>query len=94
MRLRPLRPEDSVVAQWTEGELQVALLAIQGRTAFRMIVAWAPLEWLARTGGAQEALTDLDDWASIDAGRPHASLVKSGSEREKTRRANIASFIP
>lgn len=92
--LRPLRPEDSVVAQWTDGELQVALLAIQGRTAFRMIVASAPLEWLARTAGAQEALTDLDDWASIDAGRPHASLVKAGSEREKTRRANIASFTP
>ena len=83
-----------MVAQWTDGELQVALLAIQGRTAYRMIVSWAPLEWLARTAGAKEALTDLDDWASIDAGRPHVSLVTSGSEREKTRRANIASFIP
>jgi len=92
--LRPLRPEDSVVAQWTDGELQVALLAIRGRTAFRMIVASAALEWIARTAGAQEALTNLNDWASIDAGRPDVSLVKSGSEREKTRRANIASFIP
>ena len=87
-------PIDSVVAQWTDGELQVALLAVRGRTAFRMIVWSAPLEMLARAAGAEEKPTDPQDWTSIDAGSPNAGIERAGSSWEERRRANIASFIP
>ena len=92
--LRPQRPVDSVVAQWTDGDHQVALLAVQGQAAFRMIVASASLEAVARGAGAREAPADLHDWASIDAGPPNAYIERAGSARDRTRRANIASFIP
>ena len=90
--LRPQRSVDSVVAQWTDGEHQVALLAVQEQTAFRMIVSSAPLEALARAAGAHEAPADVNDWGSIDAARPNAD--RDSAVREKTRHANIASFIP
>jgi hypothetical protein len=89
--LRPQRPADSVVAQWTDGEHQVALLAVQDYTAFRMIVSSAPLEALARAAGAHETPADVHDWGTLDAARPNAD--NDGHARE-TRRANIASFVP
>jgi hypothetical protein len=92
--LHPQRPADSVVAQWIDGELRVALLAVREQSAFRVIVASVPLERRARGAGAQEASADLQDWASIDADRPSASIDRAGSARERTREANIASFIP
>ena len=92
--LGPQRPVDSVVAQWTGGEYQVTLLAVQGQTAFRLIVASAQLEGAARAAGAREAPADLDDLASIDVGPGDADTERARSAREKTRHANIASFIP
>ena len=92
--LHPQRPADSVVAQWIDGELRVALLAVREQSAFRVIVASVPLERRARGAGAHEASADLQDWASIDADRPSATIDTVGSARERTREANIASFIP
>ena len=92
--LHPQRPADSVVAQWIDGELRVALLAVREQSAFRVIVASVPLEHRARGVGAHEASADLQDWASIDADRPSASIDRTESARERTRDANIASFIP
>ena len=91
--LEPLRPVDSVVAQWSNDESRVALLALHGRTAFRMIVASTPLETRARAGGAHEAAVDLHDWATADAGRSDDPSTTAAA-REQTRRANIVSFIP
>ena len=90
--LRPPRPVDNVVAQWTDGEHRVALLAIQDQSAFRMVVASAPLEALARAAGTHEEWVDVHDWETFDAARPNAD--NESHAREKTRRANIASFIP
>jgi hypothetical protein len=92
--LHPQRPADSVVAQWIDGELRVALLAVRDRSAFRVIIASVPLERRARGTGTREASADLQDWASIDEDRPSASIEQAGSARERTRQANIASFIP
>jgi hypothetical protein len=92
--LHPQRPADSVVAQWIDGELRVALLAVRDRSAFRVIIASVPLERRARGTGTREASADLQDWASIDEDRPSASIEKAGSARERTRQANIAAFIP
>ena len=71
----------------------MALLALHGRTAFRLIVASTPLETLARAAGAHEAAVDAHDWATADAGRPHDPGTTVAA-REQTRRANIVSFIP
>ena len=90
--LRPQRPADSVVAQWTDGEHQVALLAVQDYTAFRMIVSSAPLEALARAAGAHETPADVLDWETRDTARPNANNESHADEN--TRRENIASFIP
>jgi hypothetical protein len=68
------------------------LLAVQNRSAFRMIVASAPLEALALAGGAHETSADVHDWETHDAARPNAD--NESHTHEKTRRANIASFIP
>lgn len=92
--LHPQRPADSVVAQWIDRELQVALLAVRGQTAFRMIVASVPLEALARGAGAHETPADLQDGSSIDAARPNAGVERAGAAWEKRRRTNIAAFIP
>jgi len=70
---------------------QVALLAVQDYTAFRMIVSSAPLEALARAAGAHETPTDVHDWGTLDAARPNAD---NESHARETRRANIASFVP
>ena len=90
--LRPQRPVDNVVAQWTDGEYQVALLAVRDQSTFRMIVASAALEALARAAGAHETPADVLDWETRDAARPNAN--NESSAHEKTRRENIASFIP
>jgi hypothetical protein len=92
--LHPERPADSVVAQWIDGELQVALLAVRGQTAFRMIVASVPLGALALGAGARETPADLQGGSSIDAARPNAGVERAGAAWEKRRRANIAAFIP
>jgi len=90
--LRPQRPVDNVVAQWTDGEHRVALLAVQDQRAFRMIVASAPLEALARAAGAHETPADVLDWETRDTARPNANNESHADEN--TRRENIASFIP
>jgi hypothetical protein len=72
----------------------VALLAVRDQSAFRVIIASVPLERRARGAGANEASADLQDWASIDADRPSASIEKAESARERTRQANITAFIP
>jgi hypothetical protein len=92
--LHPQRPTDSVVAQWMNGELLVALLSIGDQTAFRMIVASIPLEGLASRAGATEASADIGDWASIGGGRPAGGIERGGAVREKIRLANIAAFVP
>jgi hypothetical protein len=100
--LHPQRPTDSVVAQWMNGELLVALLSIGDQTAlsigdqtaFRMIVASIPLEGLASRAGASEASADIGDWASIGGGRPAGGIERGGAAREKIRLANIAAFVP
>jgi hypothetical protein len=90
--LGPQRPVDNVVAQWTDGEHRVALLAVQDQGAFRMIVASAPLEALARAAGAHETPADVHGWGTLDEAGPNAD--NESHAREKTRRANIASFVP
>ena len=90
--LHPQRPVDNVVAQWTDGEHRVALLAVQDQSAFRMIIASAPLEALARAAGAHETPADVLDWETRDTARPNAN--NESHAHEKTRRENIASFIP
>jgi hypothetical protein len=92
--LHPERPVDSVVAQWTDGEHNVALLAVHDRAAFRLIVTKPLLEARARAAGAHEAPIDLQDWVSIDSGGLGAHAARTGSGLEKARRANIAAFTP
>jgi hypothetical protein len=92
--LDPQRRTDSVVAQWTNGELRVALLSIRDQTAFRMIVESIPLEGLASVAGATEASADIGNWASTEGGGLPGSIERGGAAREKVRLANIAAFIP
>ena len=92
--LVPARPAETVIAEWTRGDQSVALLALQGRTAFRMIVVSSALQTLAREGGAREAPTDRPDGPSIEEARTRASLPGSEPLRQITRRANVASFVP
>ena len=92
--LDPQRRTDSVVAQWTNGELRVALLSIRDQTAFRMIVESIPLERLASVAGATEASADIGNWASTEGGRLAGGIERGGAAREKLRLANIAAFIP
>ena len=91
--LEPMRPIDTVVAQWNRDDLHVALLQLDGRPAFRLIVASALLQARARTAGNHEAATDLNEWAAGQTNRaaPREQTVEA---REQTRRMNIASFIP
>jgi hypothetical protein len=91
--LEPQRPADTVVAQWSGDEVRVALLALPGRTAFRMVVASTPLEKLARDAGAHEAAADLNDWAMAEARRLDDPAT-AAAVSEQTRRANIAAFVP
>jgi hypothetical protein len=92
--LDPQRRTDSVVAQWTNGELRVALLSIRDQTAFRMIVESIPLEGLASVAGATEASADIGNWASTEGGRLPGGIERGPAAREKVRLANIAAFIP
>jgi hypothetical protein len=91
--LQPMRPIDTVVAQWRDDEIHVALLQLDGRPAFRLIVASSRLQAGARTAGNYEAAADLNEWAAGETERTAAG-DQAGATREKTRRVNIASFIP
>lgn len=91
VRSRLEGPADSIIAQWIDGEQQVALLAVRG-PAFRMVVTSTLLQALANAATADEAaVLGLD---SSGAERPRAGIAKSDAGRAKIRRANIASFIP
>jgi hypothetical protein len=91
--LQPVRPADTVIAQWNDDDLHVALLQLDGRPAFRLIVASLRLEARARGAGSHEAAADLNEWAAGQAERT-APGEQTGEAREHTRRVNIASFIP
>jgi len=91
--LLPMRPIDTVVAQWNDDELHVALLQLDGRPAFRLIVASPLLQARARTAGNHEAAADLNEWAAGEAERT-SPRAQTGAAREETRLVNIASFIP
>ena len=91
--LQPMRPIDTVVAQWDDGDLHVALLQLDGRPAFRLIVASPLLQARARTAGNQEASADLQEWAAGQTERT-AEEDQTGEAREHTRRINIATFVP
>jgi hypothetical protein len=84
---------ETVIARWTRGDQSVALLAIEGQTAFRLIIASAALQRLARASGAREAPADRPDWASIEAA-PNRAVLIAGEPTAVTRRRNVASFIP
>jgi hypothetical protein len=90
----PARPAETVVAQWISGDQSVALLALQGGTAFRVIVASSALQTLARASGAREAPVDRPDWPSIEAARARALLAGAEPLWHLARRRNVASFIP
>jgi hypothetical protein len=91
--LQPMRPVDTVVAQWNDDDLDVALLQLDGRPAFRLVVASPLLQARARTAGNHEAAADLNEWAAGEKERavPRNQTVAA---REQTRRVNVASFIP
>jgi hypothetical protein len=90
----PVRPAETLIAEWTSGDQSVALLALQGQTAFRLIVVSSALQRLAREAGAREASADRPDWPSIEAARTRATLLGAEPLRQITRRANVASFVP
>jgi hypothetical protein len=90
----PVRPVETVIAQWISGDQSVALLALQGRTAFRVIVASAGLQTLARASGALEGPVDRPDWPSIEAARARSALIGGEPPWQVTRRLNLASFVP
>jgi hypothetical protein len=71
----PARSAETVIAEWSSGDQAVALLSLQGQTAFRLIVASSALQRLAREGGAREAPVDRPDWPSIEDARARATLV-------------------
>jgi len=91
--LQPMRPGDTVVAQWNDDDLNVALLQLDGRPAFRLIVASPLLQARARTAGNHETAADLNEWAAGESERT-AQGDKTAAAREHTRRVNVASFIP
>lgn len=92
----PERDGDTVIAQWADGDHSIALLGVENRAAFRLILASARLEALARAAreGGHVVPAHPRELPSGDLVRPDADLDKSGAGREKTRRANIASFTP
>jgi hypothetical protein len=90
----PERPVETVIAQWINGDQSVVLLALQGRTAFRVIVVSSALQTLARASGAREAPADRPDWPSIEAARSRAALIGGEPAWQTTRRQNVASFVP
>jgi hypothetical protein len=91
--LQPMRPVDTVVAQWNNDDLHVALLQLDGRPAFRLIVASPLLQAQARTAGNHEAAADLNEWAAGETERT-GPQDRTSAARERLRRVNIASFIP
>jgi hypothetical protein len=91
--LQPMRPVDTVVAQWNDAELAVALLQLDGRPAFRLIVASPLLQARARTAGNHEAAADLKEWAAGETERAVPGN-QTGAAQQQTRRVNVASFVP
>ena len=87
--LQPMRPMDTVVAQWNDDELHVALLQLDGRPAFRLIVASPLLQVGARTAGNHETAADLNEWAAGETER--TAPDRTGAARQQTGRA---SFVP
>ena len=90
----PARPAEKVVARWVSGDRSVALLALQGGTAFRVIVVSSALQTLARASGARDAPADRPDWHSIEAARARALLTGGEPLWHLARRQNVASFVP
>ena len=66
--MAPAGPAETLIAEWTSGDQSVALLALQGQTAFRLIVVSSALQRLAREAGAREAPVDRPDWPSHRGG--------------------------
>ena len=91
--LEPMRPNDTVVAQWNDEELHVALLQLDGRPAFRLIVASLLLQAEARTAGNHETAADVNEWAAGESERTVPG-DQTGAAREQARRVNVASFMP
>lgn len=91
--LQPMRPVDTVVAQWNHDDVDVALLQLDGQPAFRLIVASPLLQARARTAGNHEAAADLREWAAGETERV-IPRNQTGPGREQTRRVNVASLIP
>jgi hypothetical protein len=58
--LQPMRPSDTVVAQWNDDELNVALLQLDGQPAFRLIVASPLIQARARTAGQSRSRGGLE----------------------------------
>ena len=83
-----------MIAQWITGDQSVVLMALQGRTAFRVIVVSSGLQTLARASGAREAPVDRPDWPSIEAARARTALIGGEPAWQTTRRQNVASFVP
>jgi hypothetical protein len=72
----------------------VALIALQDGTTFRMIVSSARIEALALAAGADIVPPDVPDWTSIGASRGFVTGRNEPSQRERTRQANLAAFVP
>lgn len=87
------RPVDSVIAQWIDEEQHVALLAVKG-PAFRMVVTSTLLQALANAATADEPASPVLALDPGGAEPPRVRSARSDAARAKTRRANIASFIP
>jgi hypothetical protein len=84
---------DTVIAQWIEGDNSIVLLEADSQASFRMVVASARLEALARAAGAPAGPTYPQEATTI-AAHPNARVEQTRPAREKTRWANIASFKP
>jgi hypothetical protein len=91
--LPPMQPVDTVVAQWNLDQFDVALLQLNGRPAFRLILASPLLHAEARTAGNHEAAADLDEWAAVRRSVPSRGLTPAWL-RAHSPCVNVASFIP
>ncbi len=92
--LRRTRRAETVVARWARGDQSVALLSIEGQTAFRIIVVSPALQALARAAGERESLATRLDSPAIGAARADALLLGAEPRWQITRQRNVASFVP
>jgi hypothetical protein len=84
----------TLIALWMDEGHYVALLGVEsGAAAFRMIVASSGLDDLARAAGA-DGVPMSEEVTSSDILRTDANKGNVRLAREKTRQANIASFVP